>query len=117
MLLAPDIVEVFSGRTNTPAVPSIVPLPTPVASPPSIVDTPIKLGSSTIMKDKVVGPMPVEEFLPSSQIPNYDALSFTLAFMPHMFSDMLSAVVEENAYRPFMSIPAYVTLRFLTVQI
>jgi hypothetical protein len=40
------------------------------------------------MKDKIIGPMPVEEFLPSSQIHNYDASSFTLAFKPGMFNNM-----------------------------
>jgi hypothetical protein len=58
------------------------------------------------MKDKIVGPMPVEEFLPSSQIPDYDASSFTSAFTPGMFNNTLSAVGEQNAYKPFVSVPA-----------
>ncbi|KAG1726334.1 hypothetical protein EDD22DRAFT_961450 [Suillus occidentalis] len=115
MLLAPDNVEVSAA----PSVPSSS------VSPPPVGDTPIKLGSSTMlpftthtrfrletvnamgyeMKDKIVGPMPVEEFLeeflPSSQIPDYDASSFTSAFTPGMFNNTLSAVGEQNAYKPF----------------
>lgn len=68
------------------------------------------------MKDKIIGPMPAKEFLLSSQIPDYDASSFTLAFTPGMFNNTLSAAGEQNAYRPFVSVPAFVTLRFLTVQ-
>ncbi|KAG2354450.1 hypothetical protein BDR07DRAFT_1494579 [Suillus spraguei] len=55
------------------------------------------------MKDKIIGLMPAEEFLLSSQIPDYDALSFTSAFTPGMFNNTLSAASEQNAYRPFIN--------------
>ncbi|KAG2063318.1 hypothetical protein BDR04DRAFT_1038319 [Suillus decipiens] len=59
------------------------------------------------MKDKIVGPMPaeefLEEFLPFSEIPDYDVSSFTSAFTSGMFNDTLSAAGEQNAYRPFIN--------------
>lgn len=132
MLLAPDIIEVPADGTDTPAAQPMGPPPPPVA-PPSIVDTPIKLGSSTMlpytthtryrvdtlnamgyeMKDYVISPMPakefLQEFLPTSQIPHYDASSFTSAFTAGTFSSTVSAIDEQRAYKPFVSVPASVT--------
>jgi hypothetical protein len=99
---------------------------------PDVVDTPIKRDSSTMvpfttltrcrldtlnmmgkeMKGYFVGPMPVEEFLqeffPTSQIPYYDPSSFTSAFAPDKFSNVISAANEVAAYKPFVSIPPHI---------
>ncbi|KAG1743270.1 uncharacterized protein EDB91DRAFT_1081209 [Suillus paluster] len=129
MLLVPDIIEVPGDGTDTPAARPVGPLPSPASSlDPSIFDTPFKFGSSTMlpytthtqcrletlnamgyeMKGHVVGPMPagefLQEFLPTSQIPNYDTLTFTSAFTPGVFSSTLSAVDEQHAYEPFVSL-------------
>ncbi|KAG0698982.1 hypothetical protein DFH29DRAFT_1002369 [Suillus ampliporus] len=65
------------------------------------------------MKGHVVGLMPagefLQEFLPTSQIPNYDASSFTSAFAPGVFSSTLSAVNEQHAYEPFINTMKYFT--------
>ncbi|KAG2059227.1 hypothetical protein BDR06DRAFT_1003836 [Suillus hirtellus] len=59
------------------------------------------------MKDYVVGPMPAKEFLQefllTSQIPHYDALSFTSAFTTGTFSSTVSAADEQRAYAPFIN--------------
>ncbi|KAG1851071.1 hypothetical protein DFJ58DRAFT_661802 [Suillus subalutaceus] len=53
------------------------------------------------MKGYFVGPMPVgeflQEFLPTSQIPDYDPSSFTSAFAAGVFNDTVSI----NAIKPF----------------
>ncbi|KAG2370344.1 hypothetical protein BDR07DRAFT_1476350 [Suillus spraguei] len=94
-------------------------------APNDIVDTPIKWDSSTMlpfttltqchietinamgkeMKGYFVGPMPVgeflQEFLPTSQIPDYDPSSFN--FVVGAFSNMISVKNEEHAYKPFIN--------------
>ncbi|KAG1798281.1 uncharacterized protein HD556DRAFT_1440621 [Suillus plorans] len=59
------------------------------------------------MRDYFIGPMPVEEFLqeffPSSEIPDYDPLYFTSAFAAGAFSDVISIKHEERAYTPFIN--------------
>ncbi|KAG1878998.1 hypothetical protein F4604DRAFT_1923685 [Suillus subluteus] len=150
MLFAPDTVEgptdgtdtPAEGTDDTPAALLIVPLP-PLAPPPDpIFDTPFKYHTSTMlpftthtryrvetlnamgyeMKDHIVGPMPVEdflqEFLPTSQIPNYDASSFTSGFAPGLFNSTLSAVDEQHAYQPFASVSTSInTMRSFAPQL
>lgn len=148
MLLAAEDIELpVDGMTDTPAAQSMGP-PSPSAaiaqpmgpSPPppvAIADTPIKLGSSTMlpytthtrcrvdtvnamgyeMKDYIVGPMPpkefLQEFLPTSQIPYYDASGFTSTFTAGTFSSTLSAADEQGAYEPFVSIPGICSIKIL----
>ncbi|KAG2094189.1 uncharacterized protein F5147DRAFT_585094 [Suillus discolor] len=68
------------------------------------------------MKGYFVGPMPVgeflQEFLPTSQIPDYDPSSFN--FVAGTFSDMISVKNEEHTYKPFMSTPAHTTINTIT---
>lgn len=108
--------------------------PYPLDPDGGITDTPIKRDSSTMMpwttltryrvdtlnmmgkemKGYFVGPMPVGEFLqeffPTSQLPDYDPLSFTSAFTADAFSDVISAGNEQSAYIPFVSIPPQIRL-------
>jgi hypothetical protein len=64
------------------------------------------------MKGYFVGPMPagdfLQEFLPTSQIPDYDPSSFTSAFAVGAFNRTVSVRNEEHAYTPFVSIPSHI---------
>ncbi|KAG1779841.1 hypothetical protein EV702DRAFT_1043716 [Suillus placidus] len=99
----------------------------PYLGPNDIIDTPIKRDSSTMlpfttltrcrletinamgkeMKGYFVGPMPagdfLQEFLPTSQIPDYDPSSFTSAFAVGTFNHTVSVRNEEHAYTPFIN--------------
>ncbi|KAG1765365.1 hypothetical protein EDD22DRAFT_845472 [Suillus occidentalis] len=99
----------------------------PYLGPNDVIDTPIKQDSSTMlpfttltrcrletinamgkeMKGYFVGPMPagdfLQEFLPTSQIPDYDPLSFTSAFAVGAFNRTVSVRNEEHAYTPFIN--------------
>ncbi|KAG1892939.1 uncharacterized protein F5891DRAFT_1197046 [Suillus fuscotomentosus] len=59
------------------------------------------------MKGYFVIPMPVrdflQEFLPTSQIPDYDSSSFTSAFAVGAINDIVSVRNEEHAYKPFIN--------------
>ncbi|KAG1831161.1 hypothetical protein DFJ58DRAFT_848314 [Suillus subalutaceus] len=99
----------------------------PYLGPNDVIDTPIKRDSSTMlpfttltrcrletinamgkeMKGYFVGPMPagdfLQEFLPTSQIPDYDPSSFTSAFAVGAFNRTVSVRNEEHAYTPFIN--------------
>lgn len=135
MLLAAHDAEVVAAN-DTPAAQLMMPHNSDSEVPhlsPSIVDTPIKQDSTTMlpfttytrcwidtlnamgreMKSHIVGPMPPEEFLrmflPISQIPHYDDSSFTSAFNAGIFKSTIAAPDEQRAYEPFVSVPAPVT--------
>jgi hypothetical protein len=143
MLLAAHDAEVVAAN-DTPAAQLMMPHVSDSEVPhvsdsevphlsPSMVDTPIKQDSTTLlpfttytrcrvdtlnamgreMKSHIVGPMPPEEFLrlflPISQIPHYDDSSFTSAFNAGIFKSTIDAPDEQHAYKPFVSVPAPVT--------
>jgi hypothetical protein len=57
----------------------------------------------------------LQEFLPTSQIPHYDASSFNSAFTAGTFSSTLSAADEQHAYRPFVSILGVCNIKILLI--
>lgn len=134
MHFVPDLAVLADGPEGSSTVEPVTPPAGqgPYLAPDAIADTPIKRDSSTMlpfttltrcrletlnamgkeMKGYFVGPMPVreflQEFLPTSQIPDYAPLSFTSAFTAGAFSDVISVRNEERAYTPFVSITPHI---------
>jgi hypothetical protein len=134
MHVLPDLGLVADGPEGTSTVEPATPLigKEPYLTPDAIVDTPIKRNSSTMlpfttlarcrdqtlntmgreMKGHFVGPMPVkeflEEFLPTSEIPDYDTSSCSSTCPSGSFRNVISVKNEEHAYIPFVSISLHI---------